>query len=235
MRTGSRPILLFELCDLGRLNDWLAAQTQLTEELQDNMITFSLQIARGMKHLHAHKIVHRRLGARNVLLKSDDVGGIVAKVAGFGPTKGEVQGGENDSAEGKIPVKWMAPEQLNLEPGAKRKHDAKTDIWSFGVTLWEIFSKGETPYSDCVSGEVTAMLSTGYRMPRPTHCPDMMFDRVVTPCWAGSAISRPSFAGVVTTIETVFLTGGGGDEYYYERTEDLPEHGYDNNTYEPTF
>ena len=60
------------------------------------------------------------------------------------------------------------------------------------------------------------------------------FDRVVTPCWAGSAISRPSFAGVVTTIETVFLTGGGGDEYYYERTEDLPEHGYDNNTYEPT-
>ncbi|KAI0236503.1 Fibroblast growth factor receptor 4 [Lamellibrachia satsuma] len=209
------PVLLFELCDLGRLREWLVAQTKVTEDLEDKMITIGLHIARGMKQLHSHEIVHRRLGARNVLLKSAGTDVIIAKIAGFGPMKGEQATlGDNDNE--KIPVKWMALEQLSVAPGERRKYDEKTDVWSYGVTLWEIFSKGEVPYSDKSSRQLKAVLDSGYRMPRPTHCQDTMYDQVMKPCWSSSASSRPSFADVVNKIEKLFTGGAAGDEYYYD-------------------
>ncbi|KAK2176602.1 hypothetical protein NP493_652g00038 [Ridgeia piscesae] len=206
------PILLFELCDLGTLGSWLISQPKVTEDLEDKMITFSLHVARGLQELHTRKLVHRRLGVRNVLLKSDNVGGIVAKVAGFGPMRGEVQAG--DKIDETIPVKWMSPEQLNLNAGQRRKYNNKTDVWSFGVTLWEIFSKGGAPYPDIRSRELKKQLANGYRMSRPTHCPDNMFDQVIEPCWRESAPSRPTVAAIVTKIETLFVSGASGDVYY---------------------
>ncbi|KAK2157675.1 hypothetical protein NP493_1862g00004 [Ridgeia piscesae] len=209
------PILLFEVCDLGRLRDWLVAQTKVTEDLEDKMITICLHIARGMNQLHAKKIVHRRLGARNVLLKSAGTDVIIAKVTGFGPMKGE-QATSSDNANEKIPVKWMALEQLSVAEGEKRKYDEKTDVWSFGITSWEVFSKGEVPYPDKSSSQLKGVLHSGYRLPRPTYCPDIMYDKVMKPCWDTSATSRPSFANVINTIETSLSGGAAGDEYYYD-------------------
>ncbi|KAK2156244.1 hypothetical protein NP493_1987g00009, partial [Ridgeia piscesae] len=212
------PILLFEVCDLGRLRDWLVAQTKVTEDLEDKMITICLHIARGMKQLHAKEFVHRRLGARNVLLKSAGTDVIIAKIAGFGPMKGE-QAPSSDDANEKIPVKWMALEQLSVAEGEKRKYDQKTDVWSFGVTSWEVFSKGEVPYPDKSSSQMKGVLDGGYRLPRPTYCPDIMYDKVMQPCWNTSSTSRPSFADVVNTIETSLSGGGAGDEYYYDTSK----------------
>ncbi|KAK2192989.1 hypothetical protein NP493_19g12019 [Ridgeia piscesae] len=224
----SVPILLFKLCDLGTLGSWLSRQGTVTEDLADKMITFSVQIARGLQQLHVHQVIHRRLGVRNILLKTDDVGRVVAKVAGFGPIRSEVQ--RRDTDKEMIPVKWMSPEQLNLNPGERRTYNAKTDVWSYGVTVWEIFSKGGPPYPELRSRELRTQLARGHRMTRPANCPDVMFEQVIDPCWRDNATSRPTVAALITNIETLFLRGAPGDGYYYETR--MPQPGRHNDAFQ---
>ncbi|KAI0210452.1 Fibroblast growth factor receptor 4, partial [Lamellibrachia satsuma] len=215
------PILLFELCILGRLKNWLAAQRKVTEDVEDKMITFSVHIARGMQYLHSRQILHRRLGTRNILLTRAGNDAIAAKISGFGPMKGDLEDSEVDPMDEKVPVKWMAPEQLDLPPDVARPYDTKTDIWSFGVTMWEMFSKGDIPYDGITSGELKARLDSGYRMERPDHCPELMYEQVVQPCWNGSATARPTFDDVSKNIEGLFIGGAtDDDEYYYDRRTD---------------
>ncbi|XP_052278483.1 LOW QUALITY PROTEIN: uncharacterized protein LOC127876968 [Dreissena polymorpha] len=142
------PFILFEYCSNGQLNEHLTTHRQnVTIEVQELLLRFGLQVARGMDYLAQRKIVHRRLAARNILLDAN----MTAKISGFGPMVGD--GGVDGKSE-RIPIKWMAPECLKTTKGATEK----SDVWSYGVVLWEIFSLGIAPYEDIRGKELPSRL-----------------------------------------------------------------------------
>ncbi|KAK3603168.1 hypothetical protein CHS0354_043000 [Potamilus streckersoni] len=132
-------------------------------ELQENLFRFGLAICSGMEYLSSRNIVHRRLAARNVLLTiSNEV-----KITGFGPQNFEIDEGDGESGKKeRIPIKWMAPECMESTAGATEK----SDVWSYGVVLWEIFSLGHTPYPNIKSRDLPSRLRKGERLPKPEQC-----------------------------------------------------------------
>ncbi|XP_075923769.1 tyrosine-protein kinase CSK-like isoform X2 [Petromyzon marinus] len=142
-------------------------------------ITFALHVCEGMDYLEQQNFVHRDLAARNVLISED----MTAKVADFGLAGERGKG----SMTKKLPVKWTSPEAL-------RKHEfsTKSDVWSFGILLWEIYSFGRVPYPRVPLKDVVEYVEDGYRMDPPELCPSTV-SSVMTSCWHVEPACRPSF------------------------------------------
>jgi len=209
------PIMLLEFSDL-TLKEWLSNVGKVTTDVLENMLNFTTHIASGMEFLHSKNILHRRLAMRNVLLKKDGMNGLVAKLIGFGTfnDSGTEDQAEEATANVAVPLKWLAPETLESVGKVKAIYTQKSDVWSYGVTVWEIYSFGATPYPGKKSVEVEALLKTGHRMPRPDECPPELFDTVVTPCWNVVPKKRPDFKTLLKSIRH-FRTGGDQHEGYY--------------------
>uniref|UniRef100_A0A3B4FPQ0 Tyrosine-protein kinase n=1 Tax=Pundamilia nyererei TaxID=303518 RepID=A0A3B4FPQ0_9CICH len=143
------------------------------------LLRFSLDVCEGMDYLESKKLVHRDLAARNVLISDDNV----AKVSDFGLTK--VDSKVSDKA--KLPVKWTAPEALK-----KEKFSTKSDVWSYGILLWEIFSYGRQPYPKMSLQEVKDKVEQGYRMEAPEDCPPSVYS-LMRVCWEQEPRKRPGF------------------------------------------
>ncbi|KAL6065542.1 putative serine/threonine-protein kinase SIS8 isoform B [Balamuthia mandrillaris] len=151
-----------------------------------DMMRIAKGIAAGMMHLHAERILHCDLAARNVLL----TGNLEAKVSDFGMARvlreGQAQH-QTNSNEG--PVRWMAPESLR-----ERVYSEKTDAWSFGVVLWEIATAGKVPFADKSNAQVCVeVLSQGLRLAAPEDAP-LVFRHLMEACFRENAEERPSFA-----------------------------------------
>ncbi|KAM9461372.1 megakaryocyte-associated tyrosine-protein kinase isoform 1-T1 [Clarias gariepinus] len=143
------------------------------------LLKYALDVCEGMEYLESKKLVHRDLAARNILISEDSV----AKISDFGLAMADCQ--NIDIA--KLPVKWTAPEALN-----NKKFSTRSDVWSYGVLLWETFSFGRQPYPKMTLKEVKEKVEEGYRMEPPEDCPSDIY-AIMRICWEKDPKMRPSF------------------------------------------
>ncbi|XP_007059694.2 megakaryocyte-associated tyrosine-protein kinase isoform X1 [Chelonia mydas] len=178
--------IVMEFMSKGNLVNFL--RTRGRSVLQPKqLIQFSLDVAQGMDYLESKKLVHRDLAARNILISEENV----AKVSDFGLAKVDPKG--TDAT--KLPIKWTAPEALK-----HNKFSAKSDVWSYGILLWEVFSYGRAPYSKMTLKEVTEMVEKGYRMEAPEECPPSLYTLMKT-CWEIEPGKRPSFKKLTEKLQ----------------------------------
>uniref|UniRef100_A0A8D0AFX2 receptor protein-tyrosine kinase n=1 Tax=Sander lucioperca TaxID=283035 RepID=A0A8D0AFX2_SANLU len=170
-----------------------------------DLIGFGLQVARGMEYLAQKKFVHRDLAGRNCMLDES----YTVKVADFGMAR-DVFDKEyysvQDHRKAKLPVKWMAIESLQTQ-----KFTSKSDVWSFGVLMWEMLTRGASPYPEVDPYDITHYLLKGRRLPQPQYCPDPLYS-IMLQCWDPDPELRPSFATLVSAVFTI-LSGLEGEHY----------------------
>ncbi|VDL65471.1 unnamed protein product, partial [Nippostrongylus brasiliensis] len=175
----------------GNLVDLLRSRGRHQLE-KSQLIQFAIDICDGMCFLESRQIVHRDLAARNVLLDED----YVAKVSDFGLAK-KAHTPAHDNSSGKFPIKWTAPEALRHS-----NFSSKSDMWSFGVLLWEIFSFGRVPYPRIPIQDVVRHIERGYRMEAPEGCPADVV-RIMHDAWALQPQDRPTFGQVLQRLVTI--------------------------------
>ncbi|XP_057369653.2 vascular endothelial growth factor receptor 1-like [Daphnia carinata] len=156
------------------------------------LISWSFQIVRGMNYLSSKKVLHGDLAARNVLLADDGV----VKVADFGMAKKMYyERNYEKTGQGLMPVKWMAIESLT-----DRIFSSQSDVWAYGVLLWELFSLGKVPYPGMDAGHLLVQaIQKGYRMEKPDYVPNF-FGEILTDCWKSEPNERPTFSQLEETI-----------------------------------
>ncbi|XP_043282880.1 ALK tyrosine kinase receptor isoform X2 [Venturia canescens] len=159
-----------------------------------DLIMCAHDVAKGCKYMESERFIHRDIAARNCLLTCKGPGRVV-KIADFGMAR-DIYRSDYYKKGGKamLPVKWMPPESF-----LDGIFTTKTDVWAFGVLLWEIMSFGYMPYTGCANREVISMVTTGGRLERPAGCPDPIYG-LMTKCWHPSPDERPSFATILERI-----------------------------------
>ncbi|XP_067302630.1 protein-tyrosine kinase 6b [Pseudorasbora parva] len=181
--TSSAPFyIITELIEKGDLLNFLRSQEGKVLDIE-SLIDMAAQVADGMAYLETHNSIHRDLAARNVLVGE----GYVCKIADFGLAR-VIKEPFYISDEKKIPYKWTAPEAIG-----HGRYSSKSDVWSFGILLYEIVTYGAVPYPGVVTSEVYRLVTEEhYRMPSPTNCPQVIYN-IMRSCWRAEPEDRPTF------------------------------------------
>ena len=201
--------MIFEFMDLGNLGELLrhsdpdnpsypgpdSGQKLITIDL---FLSIVLQVANGMNYLANLKFVHRDIATRNCLVDSN----FTVKIADFGMSR-EVSSMDYyriGSSKACLPLRWMPPEALLYG-----KFTVKSDVWSFGVLMWEVYTFGRQPHSGISNYEVIDRIKEGRLLECPAHCPAALFD-VMKSCWSRSPSKRISMAVSYThlTLPTIY-------------------------------
>uniref|UniRef100_A0A087YAT4 receptor protein-tyrosine kinase n=1 Tax=Poecilia formosa TaxID=48698 RepID=A0A087YAT4_POEFO len=150
-------------------------------------------IAAGMKYLSEMSYVHRDLAARNILVNT----ALECKVSDFGLSRvlEDEPEGTYTTSGGKIPIRWTAPEAI-----AYRKFTSASDVWSFGIVMWEVMAFGERPYWDMSNHEVMKAINEAFRLPAPMDCPSAVY-QLMLQCWLQDRAKRPRFGDIVSLLD----------------------------------
>ncbi|MEQ2288874.1 hypothetical protein AMECASPLE_027334, partial [Ameca splendens] len=199
---GEPVYIVTELMSKGSLKSYLASnEGQMLKTA--HLIYMSSQVADGMGYLEDRHIVHRDLAARNILVGDD----LVCKVADFGLARIIKDSVYTASRNTKIPVRWTAP-----EAALHQRFSVKSDVWSFGVLLYEITSRGKMPYEGKTNKEVLEILTSGHRLSCPHHCPQNIY-RIMLNCWHLEPSKRPSFHALQSELDSIY------ERIYYKTVE----------------
>lgn len=218
---GQPTLVIMELMTRGDLKSYLRS---LRPEIENNpvlappslskMIQMAGEIADGMAYLNANKFVHRDLAARNCMVAED----FTVKIGDFGMTRDIY---ETDyyrkGGKGLLPVRWMSPE--SLKDGVFTTH---SDVWSFGVVLWEIATLAEQPYQGLSNEQVLRFVMEGGLLDKPDNCPDMLFE-LMRMCWQYNPKMRPSFLEIISSIKDEMEPGFREVSFYYSEENKPPE------------
>ncbi|XP_029025337.1 tyrosine-protein kinase Fer isoform X1 [Betta splendens] len=181
--TQRQPIyIVMELVPGG---DFLSFLRKKKDELKTKqLIRFAVDAAAGMAYLESKNCIHRDLAARNCLVGE----GSVLKISDFGMSRQEDDGVYSSTGLKQIPIKWTAPEALNYG-----RYSSDSDVWSYGILLWETFSLGVCPYPGMTNQQAREQVEKGYRMACPQRCPDDVY-KVMLRCWQYNSGDRPKFS-----------------------------------------
>ena len=186
---GEPMLVILEYCENGSLDVYL----EKYDTVFPMLMKFSVDCAGGMAYLASLGFIHRDLAARNVLLGSD----MTAKIADFGMSRVSVDKNYYVAKSGQLPVRWTAPEALEHQ-----RFSEKSDVWSFGILMYEIFTQGTLPYLGWNNSKVWVQVMSGYRLSRPMTCPQDVYD-VMKSCWGDAAAGRPTFGALLASLTTI--------------------------------
>uniref|UniRef100_A0A673Z8S6 Tyrosine-protein kinase n=1 Tax=Salmo trutta TaxID=8032 RepID=A0A673Z8S6_SALTR len=192
--TQKQPIyIIMELVQGGDFLSFLRCEGHNLKS--DMLVKMAENVASGMEYLESKKCIHRDLAARNCLVGEQSR----VKISDFGMSR-EQQDGVYSAAGGlkQIPVKWTAPEALNYG-----RYSTESDVWSFGVLLWETFSRGVTPYTSMSNQQTRDEVEKGYRMLAPNSCPPDVY-AIMCRCWQYDTRNRPSFSKLRTELSALY-------------------------------
>ena len=192
-KKNGEPLVIIPFMQNGELLSYLC--NEQNDLRVSHLLRFGLDVAKGMQYLSTKKFVHRDLAARNCLLDEN----LTVKIADFGLSRDVYQ---NDyykpgNRSGQIPIKWMAPESIRGE-----RQSYKSDVWSFGVLLWEIMTRGMIPYAAVNNYEILSHIESGNRLEKPAACPLSVY-QLMQQCWQVERHLRPSFRDVVEKLNNV--------------------------------
>ncbi|XP_058864689.1 fibroblast growth factor receptor 1 isoform X3 [Acipenser ruthenus] len=218
--------VIVEYAEKGNLREFLRARRppgmeycynpdQVSEEYMSikDLVSCAYQVARGMGYLASKKCIHRDLAARNVLVTEENV----MKIADFGLAR-DIHHIDyyKKTTNGRLPVKWMAPEAL-----FDRIYTHQSDVWSFGVLLWEIFTLGGSPYPGVPVEELFKLLKEGHRMDKPTTCTHELY-MMMRDCWHAVPSQRPTFKQLVEDLDRILIMASNQD--YLDLTAPLDQY-----------
>ncbi|XP_031575449.1 ephrin type-A receptor 7-like isoform X2 [Actinia tenebrosa] len=159
-----------------------------------DLLRFGWMIADGMSFLADNKCVHRDLAARNVLVGENKI----CKISDLGLARKVSEDIYTRSSRARLPVKWMPPESIFFGQST-----IASDVWAYGIVLWELFTLGDSPYPGCNGNDVTRLLREGYRMPKPPHLSKILYSLMLK-CWKDKPEERPPFNTIREEINTYF-------------------------------
>ncbi|XP_013077810.1 focal adhesion kinase 1 isoform X7 [Biomphalaria glabrata] len=179
----------------------LAKHGEMRAYLQNNqphldlvmLILYSYQLSTALSYLESKKFVHRDIAARNVLVAFHDN----VKLGDFGLSRWVEEQSYYKASKGKLPIKWMAPESINF-----RRFTTASDVWMFGVCIWEILMYGVKPFQGVKNNDVIGKIENGERLPLPPGCPPSLYNLMCS-CWIYEPSKRPSFADLKTWLHEI--------------------------------
>lgn len=174
--------------------DFLSFLRKKKDDLKTKqLVKFSLDAASGMAYLESKNCIHRDLAARNCLVGESNI----LKISDFGMSRQEDDGVYSSSGLKQIPIKWTAPEALNYG-----RYTSESDVWSFGILLWETFSLGVCPYPGMTNQQAREQVEKGYRMSAPQKCPEEIH-KIMQRCWDYKPENRPKFSEIQKELSSI--------------------------------
>uniref|UniRef100_A0A914DZM7 Protein kinase domain-containing protein n=1 Tax=Acrobeloides nanus TaxID=290746 RepID=A0A914DZM7_9BILA len=206
---NDKPAIVFELAQEDLLRYVKMQRLKDRKEISfKTIISILWQIAKGMEFIASKNIVHRDLAARNVLLTND----FQAKISDFGLAVINSTDIKESALPKRFPVRWMSIEAI-----VEKMFSEKSDVWAFGVLMFEVFSLGQDPYAGIETRQILRFLRSGKRMSRPELATNGMYEMMYS-CWEENLETRPKFEELVAKLHDV-LEGESGYSKYYEELE----------------